>query len=372
MKNFNTAACAVFSFLVLSSFTVQSADVTKLTSIESTSHAGTRCAFLPNAPNQHLVVKHDTLWDIAGKFLEHPWCWPQVWGMNREQIRDPHWIYPGQIVYFDRAAGRLRLTPPGEAIDPDNTVKLQPQIRSGPAAGEAIPTIRAEQIAPFLARPLVISEQQFKDAPVIMATPEGRVYLSRNDFAYVRGPLQEASIFQVFRPGQPLRDPQSGIVLGYEAKYLGMARLDRAAKAADEAHRFIITESREEIGVHDRLLPVVPPGPNNYVPHAPLQPVDAQVLAIYGGGSQAGQYQVISINRGMHHGLDVGAVLELYRQGKVVSDATDNRNPVKLPDQKYGTLFIFRAFDAIAYGLIMQVTDAVRIGDMAKSPRFPQ
>ena len=318
MKNFNTAACAVFTFLTLLPFTAQCADApaqsaTKAMSMEARQvrqTGTTQCLFLPNAPDQHLVVKRDTLWDIAGKFLEHPWCWPQVWGMNRDQIRDPHWIYPGQTVYFNRAAGRLQLTPPGRDAEPDDTVRMQPKIRSSTPQSEAIPTISAEQIEPFLARPLIVSEQQFKDAPVIMATPEGHVYLSRNDFAYVRGALQEAIDFHVFRPGQPLRDPESKLVLGYEAKYLGMARLQRAAQSADEAHRFVITESREEIGVHDRLLPVMPPGPSNYVPHAPAQPVDARVVAIYGGGSQAGQYQVISINRGTQHGLDVGAALQ--------------------------------------------------------------
>lgn len=368
MKNSNTAACAVFSFLVLLPFTAQSAAAIPPPSMESRQTGKTQCVFLPNAPDQHLVVKRDTLWDIAGKFLEHPWCWPQVWGMNRDQIRDPHWIYPGQTVYFNRAAGRLQLTPPGQEAGPDNTVRLQPQIRSSAAQSEAIPTISAEQIAPFLARPLIVTEEQFKGAPVIMATPEGHVYLSRNDFAYVRGALEGAVDFHVFRAGQPLRDPESKLVLGYEAKYLGMAHLERAATNADEAHRFIITESREEIGVHDRLLPLMPPGPNNYVPHAPAQTIDARVVAIYGGGSQGGQYQVISINRGTQHGVDVGAALKLQRRGPTVPDVTNERKPVKLPDLQYGTLLIFRVFDTLSYGLIMQVSDAVHIGDIAKSP----
>ena len=367
MKNFNTAACAVFSFLVLLPFAASRAAAADDRTVASASQ--TRCTFLPNAPDQHVVVKRDTLWDIAGKFLEHPWCWPQVWGMNRDQIRDPHWIYPGQVVYFDRTAGRLRLTPPTSAPDPENTVRLQPQVRSAAAQGEAIPMIRAEQIEPFLTRPLIVSAAQFKDAPVIMATPEGRVYLSRNDVAFVRGALNGVSLFQVFRPGQPLRDPQTGVVLGHEANYLGMVRLQRAAQAGNEAHRFVITEAREEIGLHDRLLPVTPAGPANYMPHAPLQPVDARVMAIYGGGTQAGQHQVISINRGAQHGLDIGAVLELQRLGPVVPDVTDQRKPVKLPDQQYGTLLMFRVFDTISYGLIMQVTDAVRVGDSAKSPQ---
>jgi nucleoid-associated protein YgaU len=75
--------------------------------------AAPTCTFRANAPDQHVVVKRDTLWDISGAFLEHPWCWPQVWGMNRDEIRNPHWIYPGQVIYFDRAHNRLTLIRPG-------------------------------------------------------------------------------------------------------------------------------------------------------------------------------------------------------------------------------------------------------------------
>src|SRR6476469_8758257 len=110
--------------------------------------APARCAFLANAPDQHVVVRGDTLWGISGKFLEHPWCWPQVWGLNREEIRNPHWIYPGQIVYFDRAAGRLRLgTPTGSNTDNDDykgvdgTVKLSPQVRMQGLGNDAISSI---------------------------------------------------------------------------------------------------------------------------------------------------------------------------------------------------------------------------------------
>src|ERR1700741_4400991 len=86
-----------------------------------------KCSFLPDAPDKHVVVRGDTLWGISGKFLANPWCWPQVWGMNREEIRNPHWIYPGQIVYFDRVNGRLRL---GQVIggEPSGTTKLSPQL----------------------------------------------------------------------------------------------------------------------------------------------------------------------------------------------------------------------------------------------------
>jgi len=335
-----------------------------------------RCAFRPNAPDQHLVVRGDTLWDISGKFLDHPWCWPQVWGMNRDEIRNPHWIYPGQTVYFDRAAGRLRLGKPvaGPANDGLQTVRLTPKARTERLGKDAVPAIPAQVIEPFLAQPLIVQPSELASAPRIVATPERRVVLGRNDIAYVRGDLGAGTSFQVFRPGAPLKDPATAEVLGYEAVYLGTAKLERAARADDEAHVLRVVTAQQEMAVGDRLLPMPPTPILNYVPHPPEQPVDARIVSVYGGVTQAGQNQIVTVNRGQHDGLDIGTVLELFRFGGVVVDRTDpdggwlRKKTVKLPDQQYGSLFIFRVFDKVAYGLVMQVSDSVQIGDVAKSP----
>lgn len=336
-----------------------------------------RCAILPNAPDQHTVVRGDTLWDISGKFLANAWCWPQVWGMNREEIRNPHWIYPGQIVYLDRAAGRLRLGKPvaGSSAGGVTTTRLSPQIRTEGLGKDAIPAIPSNAIEPFLSQPLVVGEGELSSAPRIMATQESRVVMGKDDIAYVRGDLGAGTSFQVFRPGTALKDPTTNAVLGYEAVYLGTIKLDRAARAANEAHAFRVVTSQQEMAVGDRLLPVPPTPILNYVPHPPEKPVDARIMSIYGGVSQAGQNQIVSINRGKKDGLDLGTVLELYRFGEIVTDRTDKssswsygKQKVKLPDHQYGNLFIFRVFDNIAYGLVMQVTDSVKVGDVAKSP----
>lgn len=355
MKKFSTAA----RFLAL-------AAVSAPLALLAPAAAARECTFRPNAPDQHTVVRGDTLWDISGKFLEHPWCWPQVWGLNRDQIRDPHWIYPGQIVYFDRAAGRLRLGT--QTGGEPGTVRLSPTIRTQGLGREAIPAIPSGLIEPFLSQPLIVEEAELQDAPRIMATAERRVYLAKNDRAYVRGDLKGGTSFQVFRPGTPLKDPVTKKVIGYEAAYLGTIKLERSAKSADEAHSFTVVSSKEEMGVGDRLLPVPPTPILNYMPHPPEQPVDAQVVSIYGGVAQAGQNQVVAINRGLKDGLDIGSVLQLYRAGRVVEDRTDGKKAVKLPDEEYGSLFVFRVFNNVAYGLVMQVTDAVQVGDAAKSP----
>ncbi len=369
MKKFSTAALV----LALTSGGVATAN--------DGSTPNPRCAFLPNAPDQHTVVRGDTLWDISGKFLQHAWCWPQVWGMNKEQIRNPHWIYPGQVVYLDRAAGRLRLgRPVGESAGAggSSNVKLSPQLRTEGLGQQAVPAIPSNVIEPFLSQPLIIEEGDMKDAPRIIATQEGRVMLGKDDKAYVRGDIHSGTSFQVFRPGTPLKDPDTNKIIGYEAAYLGTIKLERAARTPDEAHMFTVVSVKEEMGVGDRLLPVPPTPILNYVPHPPEKQVRSRIISIYGGVSHAGQNQIVAINRGRKDGIDLGTVLELYRYGPTVSDRTDKgsfwsfgnfgKKQVKLPDTLYGNLFIFRVFDTVSYGLVMQVADTVQVGDLATSP----
>lgn len=364
MKNFSTAAL----FLALASVVLPA--TTFAAAPAKTVAGNARCAFLPNAPDQHVVVRGDTLWGISGKFLQHPWCWPQVWDMNREQIRNPHWIYPGQTVYFDRVAGKLRLGKGAGDNSGVPTVRLSPQVRSTEAGSNAIATIPLSAIEQFLTKPLIVGETELNSAPRIVATQEGHVFLASGDKAYVRGDLNGRTEFEAFRPGKPLTDPASKKIIGYEAVYLGTLKLQRLSKLDNEPHTMIVTNAKEEMGVRDRLLPVEPAPFINYVPHAPEQAVHAQIVSVYGGVSQAGQNQIVSINRGSKDGVDIGAVLELQRLGKLVPDRTEGngRGLIKLPDEAYGNLLVFRVFDNISYGLVMQVTDTVQVADVAKSP----
>ena len=357
MKKFSTAVASL-------AFAVSA-----LSSLPILAQAAARCEFLANAPDSHLVVRGDTLWDISGHFLQHPWCWPQVWDMNREQIRNPHWIYPGQVVYFDRANGRLRLGKPTGSGSSGGTVRISPQVRIEGLGQSAIPAIPAGDIEPFLSSPLVIEANELAGTPRIVAAQEGHVFLAKNDKAYVRGDLKDDTSFQVFRPGTPLKDPETKKVIGYEAVFLGTVKLVQADKSGTSAHVFNVTTTKEEMGVGDRLL-AVPPAPMlNYVPHPPEHPTNARIVSVYGGVANAGQSQIVSINRGRNDGIDIGTVLQLSRFGATIVDRTDGKkDTIKLPDTEYGTLFIFRVFNNISYGLVMQVRDSVQIGDIAKSP----
>ncbi len=368
MKNFSTVSLV----LALSAY------------LPDVAHAANaRCAFKPNAPDSHLVVKGDTLWGISGRFLEHAWCWPEVWGLNKEEIKNPHWIYPGQTVYFDRVNGRLRLGKPldgsgnGSGFQGNNSdLNLKPQIRSQGVDSDAITSIPSNVIEPFLTQPLIIEANELANAPVIAAAQEGRVSLGAGDKAYVRGDLRDGTSFQVFRPATALKDPDTGKVIGHEAYFLGTVKLSQLARAGNDLHTFVVASFHQEMSAGDRLLPAPPTPLLNYAPHPPAKEVKARVMSVYGGVVHAGQNQIVSVNRGTLDGLDLGTVLELSRTGVNVKDRTAkpklfqlNSPTLKLPDEQYGNLFIFRTFKHISYGLVMQVKDAVQVGDLAQSPQ---
>lgn len=372
MKNFSTGA--VRSLVAHAA----AAAATSVALAASPAQAAMNCTFLPNAPDQHVVVKRDTLWDISGTFLDHPWCWPQVWGMNRDEIRNPHWIYPGQIIYFDRQHGRLTLTRPGAqdaGAGQPPLVRLSPQLRTedmGPDG--AVPSIPPGVIEPYLTQPLIVEPKELAAAARIVSAEEQRVYMVEGNRIYVHGDLHGATAFQVFRPSKELRDPDTNKVIANEAAYVGAARLVTEAKPGVDVHTFVVTGSVQEMSVGDRLLPTPPTPLRNYVPHAPLQPIGARVMSTATESNFAAQSQIVTVNRGALDGLDVGAVLQLYHLGRSMEDPESKgflgfkKKKLQLPDEQYGELFIFRVFGHVAYGLVMQVTAPVQIGDVAKSP----
>ncbi len=317
--------------------------------------------FVANAPGTYTIVRGDTLWGIAGRFLKQPWRWPQIWQMNRDQIRNPHWIYPGQVIVLDRTTGTMRLSTSSSA---NGTVKLSPQVRVEQGR-DAIPSIPPEAIEPYLTQPLIVESAAMLDAPRIVASKE-RVILGAGDTAYVAG-IADPSVtnYQVFRPGRALRDPDSGEVIAYQADYLGTANVTRAGSPATIA----ITTSKMEIAVGDRLLPATKAGVINYVPHAPAQPVAGRIIATYSGVAYAGPTMIVAINRGAADGLDIGAILAIKTFGRTIIDKTNGpREAITLPEERKGLLFVFRVFNRVAYGLITSSAGPVEVGDSVTDP----
>ncbi|HXE41326.1 MAG TPA: LysM peptidoglycan-binding domain-containing protein [Azonexus sp.] len=317
-----------------------------------------------NPPDRHIVVRGDTLWGISGKFLKQPWRWPEIWRMNRDQIKNPHLIYPGDVVLLDTSDGspRLRL---GKGVGSGGSSKLQPQVYSE-AIQQVIPSIPPNIIDPFISKPLVIEPGADGTQPRIVATQEDRMVVGNGDEAFVTG-IPDASVekWNVFRPGKPLKDPETGAVIAHEAFFLGTARLVKPG----EPSSIRIIQAKQEIARGDRLLPAPQPEIISYVPHRPEQEVSARVVSIYGGVNEGGPNSVVALNRGKNNGLEIGHVLALFRHRVSMNvDSDGRRTATDIPEERYALAFIFRVFDGIAYALVVESSKSVIVGDSARNP----
>ncbi|MET0519683.1 MAG: LysM peptidoglycan-binding domain-containing protein [Burkholderiaceae bacterium] len=333
-----------------------------------------------NAPESYTVKPGDTLWDISKLFLTSPWRWPELWGMNREQISNPHLIYPGQMLELVRADGRasLRLAQSRDGSTAGlATIKLSPHVRSSDVGNGAITAIPLNLIEPFLNEAVVFDDDALARAPRIVAAADSHVLLSRGDTAYAMGDLSEATDYRIFRNTKPLRDPTTKEVLGYEAPFLGTAELVRPAGSREVADgktesvpaTLAIKTVRLEVGIGDRLSPVPQREFARYVPHAPSLPIDGQIVSIYGDAVRAGQNQIVALNRGARDGIERGHVLALWQAGRRITDRTgDKREELQLPDERHGVLFVFQVYQRVSYALIISVQNPVDPGDRFTQP----
>ncbi|MBL8512040.1 MAG: LysM peptidoglycan-binding domain-containing protein [Betaproteobacteria bacterium] len=354
------------------------------------------------APASYTVVKGDTLWGISGKFLKDPWRWPEIWNMNREQVQNPNLIYPGNVIVlsFD-ANGRPRLSlqdaggapsttnaGASDAASAGDTVKLSPQVRYQ-RLDTAIPSIPESIIAPFLSLPLVVENDALLNAPRIVAAEEERVIIGAGNTAYAAGikPSQPLR-WQIYRPDKKLVDPVTQEVLGYEAIFLGDARVTRFG----ESTTLNILKSTQEIRKGDRLTPTAEIPIPTYVPHAPDKLLKGAVVSILGGVNESARYSIVVLNLGKRNGAEVGHVLASLQRGQVVStkdglgsaegfswsslvpsflsrkDNSQIPSTVKLPDERNALLFVFRVFDKVSYALVMNSSRPIRVNDVVQSP----
>jgi len=326
----------------------------------------------PDAPDRYVVVPGDTLWGISQRYTDSPWRWPELWGMNKEQIRNPHLIYPGAVLLLDRARGTLSLAGPPRTDPGAGGAKLSPRVRAEALAKQEIPSIPPSAIEPFLTRPLIIEPDGFDDAPTIVGTQQDRVILAAGNSAYVRGIGEsKEDTWYVYRRGKPLVDPETERTLAYEAIYLGTAQLTRPGEPAT----VLLTSAVQEINAGDKLVAAGRAQAISYAPHAPDKELRGRVMSIYGGlgkVGEAGPQQIVTINRGRADGIEVGHVLALYALGGSVRDISRARGAadarISLPDERSGVLFVFRVFDRVSYGLVMHLTRPVSPSDVVRTP----
>lgn len=312
------------------------------------------------APDRYVVLPGDTLWSLANKFLKDPYRWGDLWRLNKDEVKSPQRLYPGQVLTLNTSGS----SPTMEA----SAIKLVPreyieQFKVG------IPSISPTVIEPFLTEPLVMETGDMQGVARVVALGDGRVLAGAGDQIYTTPVTTTANLWQIFRPTTALVDPVSKAVLGHEAMLLGTAKWVQTGELSE----FRILTSKLETTAGDRLLPAPHQDVPSYLPHAPDKQLEGRVLGIPGGIHFAGTNSVITINLGKKDGIERGHVLITELAGPTVEDRQgrpkyDSVASYQLPNSRNGMLFVFRVFDQVSYALVMSAGRAIALGDMVRTP----
>ena len=311
-----------------------------------------------NHPDEYVVRVGDTLWDIAATFLKDPWFWPEIWHINT-QIQNPHLIYPGDVLALVYIDGQPRITNVRAS-----TYRLSPQARISTIT-QAVTRIPYESVSAFLSSGAVLEKRETDRLPYLLDTRGDHLIAAAGNIVYVRGidDAQLGSRYNVVEVGGPLIDPDDNKLIGYQGKFIGEGTLRRTGDPATVA----LTDTNEEAVPGDKLIPESVDIPLNFYPRAPSSAIDGRIISVVGGVTQIGQYQVVVLNRGTRDGLSVGDVLTVFRTGETIDDRFGG-GKVRLPDEEAGTLMVFKVYDRIGYGLIMEATQAIHIHDTVRNP----
>jgi len=337
-------------------------------------------------PDRYVVQRGDTLWDISGRFLKDPWRWASVWTIN-DQIKNPHLIYPGDIILLTYVEGKPQLSvvreappaevapvvtpttaieePAGETPSGMKVVKLRPKVHVG-SIESAIPTISPDAIVPFLTEPLVVGRTELERAGYVTIGLDDRRALGDGSEFYARGMKTNSGTeyYQVFRQGVALKHPDSGETLGYEALYLGDARM----LVTGDPAKLVVTRVKQEILPTDRLLAAPEKAAlPYYFPHAPDKNVNGRILSAINGLREFGPTTIVAISLGKREGMEEGHVLRIMRHVGKSKDPVTKRM-YKMPDEESGLLMIFRVFDKVSYALIMDANRPIHLHDALRTP----
>ena len=315
-------------------------------------------------PQRYTVAAGDTLWSIAGQFLRDPWQWPALWKANA-QVGDPDLLYPGDVLTLVQASGQPQLNL--ERGTSRGTLKLSPQVRRTPLV-DAIPALPPHAIDSFLlGNRMIEREEDFRQAPYIVAGDTERVLAGSGDRVFARGHFDVAlpAAYGIFRQGKVYRDPQSQEVLGINADDIGGGEV--LALDGDLA-TLALQRTTQEVRPGDRLFPSqAPPAAENFVPSAPDRPVEGLIIDVPRGVTQVGAMDVVTLDKGRLDGLTPGNVLAVMKTGETVRDRVAGEQ-VKIPDERAGLLMVFRTYDRLSYGLVLSASRSLAVQDKLRNP----
>lgn len=318
-----------------------------------------------NSPSQYIVEKGDTLWDISTIFLDSPWLWPKIWHAN-PQIKNPHLIYPGDVISLVYVNGRPKLIL-SHRSEAGRTIKLSPKIRVLPGES-AIPAVPLSAVRSYLKGGTVFSsEEQFNKAPYVFASKDGKLASGVGEEVYARGHFSGQNIeFDVVRRGDRIVDPETGELLGLIGIDVGTINLRRVRK---DIASMVIQESKIELKPGDRLVrqeakDVV----TTFFPRAPDAPIEGIVTATLNNAKKVSKFDTIVINKGKREGLRQGDVLALYRKNEKAIDPSTNEEVI-LPSETVGLVMAYRIFEKMSYGIVLSAKEDIDVGYILRSPR---
>ena len=318
-------------------------------------------ALRPDHPQSYTVAPGDTLWSIAGRFLQNPWQWRRIWRQN-PQLRSPHRIYPGDVLRFSHDAdGNPQLVATRGALP---LIKLSPEVRAETLT-QPIPAVPRDAVESFLTRAEVMSAANWRSMPYIIADDDEQAVYADRDRVYVRGPSFDQAHYQVFRPGEELREPGSGRSLGVAGIYLGQATLERDESPAT----FILSHTVAPIRAGDRLLAVEEERElYSFEPHPVPPDTEGAIIAkLDADVTQITQYSSVIINLGAQDGIEPGHVLAVFGKDRKVEDPVSG-GTVRLPGERAGLVMIYKAHELVSYGLVMQAERSIRLQDRVITP----
>jgi hypothetical protein len=331
-------------------------------------------ALQPNAPSRYTVKRGDTLWDIASMFLRDPWLWPEIWYVN-PQIANPHLIYPGDVLALAYGAdGR-----PQVRLEQGGAARLDPRLRSSPL-DSAIPTIPYATISAFLSRPSLLSSEDIRRAPHVVAFRDDHQVGGTGHEVYIRGleGVAQGSRFNVVHVGDQLRDPENGKTLGYAGIYTATAVIE-VPGTSERPAKATLMDSARETAAGDVLFADQTVNPVDFEPRAPSTDVRGRIMAVMDSVNVIGRYNIVALNRGKNHGVEPGTVLAVDQAGEVVPDRGPARydasvwghsflSRVRLPDERAGTVLVFKSYDRMSYALVVGASGPMRVADVVRNP----